>query len=198
MPFFNYGHTELSYLKKRDKILGKVIDQIGMIEREIIPDLFTALIYSIISQQISAKASRTVFTRLENHFSGIYPEAIAEASIEEIQQCGLSFRKAEYIKGIGEAVKEKRLDLSRLVDLSDNEVIQQLISLKGVGKWTAEMLLIFSMQRMDVVSYDDLAIQRGMKIIYGLEELSKDQFEKYRKIYSPYGSVASLYLWAAS
>lgn len=198
MPFFNYGQTELDYLKRKDKKLGRVIDRIGIIKREVIPDLFTALVHSIVSQQISAKAAKTICNRLENHFSGICPEVIAGATIEEIQLCGLSFRKAGYIKGIGESVVEKRLDLRRLADLPDDEVIRQLIALKGVGKWTAEMLLIFSMQRMDVVSYDDLAIQRGMKATYGLEELSKARFEKFRRIYSPYGSVASLYFWAVS
>lgn len=198
MPFFKYGPTELEYLRKKDKKLGVVIDRIGVIEREVIPDLFIALIFSIVSQQISAKAASTVCSRLENRFTVINPETISAATVEEIQQCGLSFRKSAYIKGIGVAVHEKRLDLSELAGLSDDEVIRHLSSLNGVGRWTAEMLLIFSMERMDVVSFDDLAIQRGMKITYGLKELNRELFEKYRRKYSPFGSVASLYLWAVS
>ncbi len=198
LPIFSYGEAELAYLKKNDKKLGIVIDRIGFIEREVIPDLFTALVQSIISQQISAKAAATVGTRLQGVLGEITPEKVLAATIEEIQGCGISLRKSSYIKGIGEAVLEKRLDLSGLEILSDEEVIKQLSSLHGVGRWTAEMLLIFSMKRMDVVSFDDLAIQRGMKVTYGIEELPRGLFENYRKNYSPYGSVASLYLWAVS
>lgn len=198
MPHFEYGQIELEYLKKKDKKLGAAIDRIGMIEREVIPDLFTALIHSIISQQISAKAATTVWIRMQEYFREITPVRITQATVEEIQQCGISFRKSSYIRGIGSAVIEGELDLSSLSGLPDDEVIRQLTSLRGVGRWTAEMLLIFSMERRDVVSWDDLAIQRGMKVMYGLKELNREQFERYRRRYSPYGSIASLYLWSAS
>jgi len=196
MNIFKYGQTEIDYLKKRDKILGKAIDEIGMIKREVIPDLFTALISNIIGQQISSKAASTVWNRMQEHFIEITPEAIVQATNEEIQQCGISARKADYIKGVAQAVVQGHLNLSELQTLPDNEVIKRLTSLKGVGVWTAEMMLIFSMQRPDVVSWGDLGIKRGMMKLYGLEELTREQFEKYRKRYSPYGSVASLYLWA--
>ena len=198
MPYFTYGPEELGYLKKKDRKLGLVIDRIGMIEREVIPDLFTALINSIISQQISAKAATTVWNRMQQYFGEIKPEPIAKAAIDKIQQCGLSFRKSTYIKGIGTAVMNRELDLDALPDLPDDEVIRQLSALHGVGRWTAEMLLIFSLERRDVVSWDDLAIQRGMKAVYGLKDLNRELFDRYRNRYTPYGSVASLYLWAAS
>jgi len=198
MGFFNYGKTELDYLRRKDKRLGRAIDEIGIIERPVTPDLFTALVSSIISQQISAKAAVTVRSRIQERLGAITPETIALASVEEIQHCGLSTRKAGYIKGIGTAIVQRELDLSSLHDLSDDEVIAKLSALKGVGTWTAEMLLIFSMERPDVVSWDDLAIRRGMMKLYGHKTLTKEQFERYRKRYSPYGSVASLYLWAVS
>jgi 3-methyladenine DNA glycosylase/8-oxoguanine DNA glycosylase len=198
MGFFNYGKTEIDYLRKKDKRLGRAIDEIGIIERPVTPDLFTALVSSIISQQISAKAAVTVRSRMQERLGAITPETIASASVEEIQQCGLSTRKAGYIKGIGMAIVQEELDISGLHELSDEEVIARLSALKGVGTWTAEMLLIFSMERPDVVSWDDLAIRRGMMKLYGHKTLTKEQFERYRKRYSPYGSVASLYLWAVS
>jgi len=198
MGFFNYSKTELDYLRRRDKRLGRAIDQIGIIERPVTPDLFTALVSSIISQQISAKAAVTVRSRLQERLGAIIPETIASASVEEIQQCGLSTRKAGYIKGIGMAIVQEELNLSSLHELSDEEVIAKLSALKGVGTWTAEMLLIFSMERPDVVSWDDLAIRRGMMKLYGHKTLTREQFERYRKRYSPFGSVASLYLWAVS
>ena len=104
MEIFKYGQAELAYLKKKDQKLGLAIDQIGMLEREVIPDLFSALINSIVGQQISAKATATVWGKMQEHFGAIIPPRIASATIEEIQQCGLSTRKARYIKGIGEAV----------------------------------------------------------------------------------------------
>src|SRR5699024_8613784 len=105
-------------------------------------DIFTALIKSIVSQQISKKAAATVWSRVRNCFGDIIPEAIAGADIETIQACGLSGRKSNYIKGIGQAVVNGDINLAQLYELSDDEVIKELSSLKGVGVWTAEMILI--------------------------------------------------------
>ena len=110
----------------------------------------------------------------------------------------MSLRKAGYIKGIAEAALSGQVEFGKLQFLEDEEIIKKLSALPGVGNWTVEMLLIFSLCRPDVVSYKDLAIRRGMMNLYQLEELSFQDFARYRKKYSPYGSVASLYLWALS
>ncbi len=198
MDVFKYGQLEMDYLKKKDKKLGAAIEKIGRIERGVIPDLFSALINSIVGQQISSKAAITVWNRLQENIGAVTPENINSATLERIQQCGLSKRKSTYISGIAEAVIAGKLNLSELYSLSDREIIERLVLLNGIGKWTAEMLLIFSMERPDVVSWGDLAIQRGMMKLYGLKTLKKEQFDKYVKRYSPYGSVASLYLWEIS
>jgi 3-methyladenine DNA glycosylase/8-oxoguanine DNA glycosylase len=198
MQIFEYGKKEIEYLKNKDKKLGAAIDRIGMIKRSITPDPFTALVSSVVSQQISSKAADTVWNRIKFLLGGITPESIAQAELSEIQGCGMSVRKAEYIKGIAEAAISGEVDFSKLHVLSDEEIIKRLSSLHGVGVWTAEMLLIFSLCRPDVVSYKDLAICRGMMTLYELKELPKEKFERYKKRYSPYGSVASLYLWALS
>ncbi len=198
MQVFRYGEKEIRHLSRRDRKLGAAIDEIGMIEREVNPDLFAALVASIASQQVSAKAAETVWSRMEARFGQITPAAIAAVTVDEIQQCGMSARKAGYIRGIGNAVINGSLDLARLHTLPDNDVIAHLTCLKGVGVWTAEMLLIFSMERPDVVSRGDLAIRRGMMRLYGKQEIRGPDFEQYRKRYSPYGSVASLYLWEIS
>lgn len=198
MEIFKYGETEINYLKKKDKKLSRAIDRIGKIERRVIPDLFAALINSIIGQQISSKAADTVWNRLINLVDEIKPETIIEKDINDIQKCGMTFRKASYIKEIAESVHSRELNINELNNLSDEEVIKKLSSLNGIGVWTAEMLMIFSMERPDIVSWGDLAIRRGMCDLYHHKELTKAQFERYKKRYSPYGSVASLYLWALS
>lgn len=196
MEIFKYGQKEIDYLKKKDKKLAEVIDRIGLIEREVMPDLFAALMNSIVGQQISMKAADTIWSRMLKRFGEITPENINAATVLEVQQCGLSMRKAGYIKGICDAVLSGELNIAEIPELSDEEIIKRLSSLHGVGVWTAEMLLIFSMERPNVVSWGDLAIRRGMMMLYHHRKLDKAKFEKYKRRYSPYGTVASLYLWA--
>lgn len=194
MEFFKYGDIEIEYLKKKDKKLGHLIDEIGMIKREVTTDVFTALISSVTSQQISNKAAETVFLRLVNLLGEVTKENIKLKTIEEIQKCGMSMRKATYIKNIANS----SIDFCRLYELSDEEIIKTLCTLTGVGVWTAQMLLIFSLERKNVLSFGDLAIRRGIINLYGIKTLTKEQFDKYKKKYSPYGTVASLYLWELS
>jgi len=198
MQLFLYGQAEIEYLTRRDRKLGRAIGHIGMIERQVTPDLFTALVQSVVAQQISRKAADTVWGKLCERLLDITPRNVASTDVSDIQKCGLSMRKAKYIKGIGEAASRGDLDLLELREMPDEGVIEKLSSLPGIGVWTAEMLLIFSLCRPDVVSWGDLAIRRGMMNLYGLKELTKKQFDRFRKRYSPCGSVASLYLWALS
>lgn len=198
MHLFPYGKEEIDHLKSRDKKLGRAIDRIGLIERQVMPDLFTALVHSVAAQQISRAAADTVWGRLCGRLSEVTPRTVVCTGISEFQRCGLSERKARYIKGIGEAVLRGDLDLRTLRKMPDEAVVEKLVNLPGIGVWTAEMLMIFSLGRPDVVSWGDLAIRRGMMNLYGLKALSKKQFDRFRKRYSPYGSVASLYLWALS
>lgn len=198
MPIFPYGETETGYLRRRDRRLGRAIDEIGPIAREIIPDPFTALVHTVVGQQISSQAAAAIWRRLQERFGGIAPGLLAAASVEDLRQSGLSARKAAYIRGIAVSVVRGDLDLGTLALLSDEDVVRRLTALPGIGRWSAEMVLLFSLERPDVVSWDDLAIRRGMTRLYGLKELTRDEFDRYRRRYSPYGSIASLYLWALS
>jgi DNA-3-methyladenine glycosylase II len=198
MRTFQYGEAELAYLKQRDPALAAVIDLVGPIEREVIPDLFAALIHAIASQQVSSRAAASVWAKLQACLGEITPERVIAVPPGDLRGCGLSARKAEYVRDVASAVLRGDLNLAELRELPDEEVIGRLASLRGVGRWTAEMLLIFSMERPDVVSWGDLAIRRGMMALYGLATLDRHQFDRYRKRYSPYGSVASLYLWAVA
>ena len=197
MPKFQYGLSELAHLKNRDPGLGAVIDRIGWIEREVTPDLFTALIHSLAAQQISNAAAATVRRRLGGLLGKlITPRQVAQTPLAELQACGLSQRKAAWIQGLGQQVVRGALNLSALPALPDAEVIRRLSAVPGVGVWTAEMLLIFALARPDVVSWGDRPIRRGMERLYGLAPLNRAQFTQYRERYRPHGTVASFYLWA--
>lgn len=198
IQYFDYGSKEINYLKKRDPILGKAIDDIGPIYREVIPDMFTALVKSIIGQQISTKAQQTVWARFLKAFGPISPEGLASLPLETLQACGISMRKASYISGIARSIYEGDLDLDELAKLPDDEVCQRLTQLKGVGIWTAEMLMIFSMGRKDIISQGDIAIIRGLRMLYRHRKITPELFKKYKNRYSPYASTASLYLWEIS
>ncbi len=193
---FIYGEKEIDYLKKVDSALGAIIDEIGMIRRPVITDLFTSLVSSIVGQQISTKAMDTVWKRFEERFHQITPETLDKASFEEIQQCGMSMRKATYIKGVAAKVITGELNIDELYTLSEEEVIGKLSAIHGIGVWTAEMTMIFCMQRPNIMSWGDLAILRGLRMLYHHKKIDKELFQKYKRRYSPYASVASLYLWA--
>ena len=125
-------------------------------------------------------------------------ENILSKSAEELQKCGITMKKSVYIRNIAMDIINGTLNLDELYELPDDEVCRRLSSLNGIGIWTAEMLMTFSMQRLDILSWDDLAIRRGIMMLYGHKKLDKNLFGRYKKRYSPYGSVASLYLWEIS
>ncbi len=197
MKVFDYGEKEITYLVEKDKHLSKIINALGKIERQVTPNLFEALVESIIGQQISSKAAATVNQRIRDKFDGeISPEKVAAANHFYIQECGTTLKKASYIKIAADAILYEKIKLDNFSTMTDEEIIVQLTQLPGVGVWTAEMLMIFSLQRPNIISYDDLIIRRSIMKLYKLKELTKEQFETYKKRYHPYASIASLYLWA--
>lgn len=196
--YFIYGDEEIEYLKSKDKILGGVIEKIGHIERVTDTDLFSAVVHHIIGQQISTKAQETIWQRLKDELGEVNAENIYKTDISRLQSLGMSFRKAEYIKDFADKVHSGSFNLQDISEMSDEEAIKALVSLKGIGVWTAEMILLFCLQRPDIFSFDDLAIQRGLRMVYHHRKIDRKLFEKYRRRFSPYCSVASLYLWAVS
>lgn len=198
MSYFKIEQTELDYLCKQDPILAKAIQAIGPIQRKVNPDLFSALITSIVGQQISTKAARTVNERLLSLLGEVNPVTIINTPIKTIQQCGMSFRKADNIKQIGELFASGEFDVETLKALDDTEFIKELTKIKGVGSWTAEMLLIHSLQRKNVISFKDLGILRGIKILYGIDEVTTKQFNVLKERYAPYATLATIYLWEIS
>lgn len=196
--YFIYDDHAVQYLKSKDKKLAACIDQIGHINRPVDDNLFTSVIHQMIGQQISTKAQETIWTRMQADLGTVTPQTVLRAGEERIQSYGTTFRKASYICRFAGKVDNGSFNLEQIMTLPDDEVIRQLVLLDGIGLWTAEMIMLFGMQRQNILSFSDLAIIRGMRMIYRHREISRDRFEKYRKRYSPYGSVASLYLWAAA
>ena len=196
--YFAYGETELSYLKKKDKRLGAIIDRVGRVERVVDTDLFSSVVHHIVGQQITTKAQETIWRRLRETLGEVNAETVLAAGVPALQSLGMTFRKAEYITDFAEKVRSGAFDLDAVWHMNDEDAIRALSSLKGIDVWTAEMILLFCMQRQDVLSCDDLAIQRGLRMVYHHRKIDRGLFEKYRRRFSPYGSVASLYLWAVS
>jgi DNA-3-methyladenine glycosylase II len=194
--FYKYGKTEIEYLKSKDKILGVAIDKIGHIRRPVNTDFFSALVFHVIGQQISSAAHKTVWERLNKKLEVITPTTISDIDRDEFQKIGITFKKVECIKNISEKIKKGELNIEELKIKSDSEVINELSKLKGIGQWTAEMILIFCLERPNILSYSDLGIQRGLRILYRHRSIDRKIFEKYRCRYNPYNTVASLYLWS--
>lgn len=198
MMYFKYGETELSYLKDKDKKMAEVIEQIGFIKREVDTDLFSAVIHHIVGQQISTKAQETIWKRMSDSLGTVNAENILEVEPAQLQSLGMSFRKVEYIRDFADKVHSGAFDLAAISEMNDQDAIKELSSLKGIGVWTAEMILLFCLQRPDIFSFDDLAIQRGLRMVYHHRKIDRKLFEKYRRRFRPYCSVASLYLWAVA
>ncbi|MFB0919108.1 MAG: DNA-3-methyladenine glycosylase 2 family protein [Clostridiaceae bacterium] len=196
---FKYTKKELKELIKKDPVLGERIKKMGPIERETTPDLFEALMSSIVSQQIAKKAYFTVWGRLKELLDyEITPDKILQTDRQSIKDCGLSYKKTDWIIEISRRIFEGETKLDHINELTDEELTKELVKLPGIGLWTSEMLMIFALNRMDILSYGDFAIRKGMMRVYGLEALDKKTFNEIKERLSPLNSLASLYFWEIS
>ena len=195
---FQYGSKEINYLKSRDPKLGRIIDRLGHIDREVDPDLFSAVVHHIVGQQISTKAQATIWARIKDKFHTVNAEHITSAGLPGLQALGIPVRKAEYILEFAQKVRSGTVNPEKIARMSDADAIRELSSLRGIGVWTAEMILLFCLQRPDILSFNDLAIRRGLRMVYHHRTIDRTRFEKYRRRFSPCCSVASLYLWAVA
>lgn len=196
MAIFRYGEEELAWLQARDAKLAEVIDAIGPVEREVDPDLFSSVMHHIIGQQISTKAQATIWARMQDALGEVTHATVLAAGENELQTLGMTYRKAGYLVEFARRVEAGEFDLDAVAAMSDEDAIAALDALPGIGRWTAEMILLFCLERPNVFAFDDLAIQRGLRMLYHHRRITPQLFAKYRRRYSPYGSTASLYLWA--
>ena len=190
----------LTHLKK-DIVLHKVITSST---KEIKPslefDIYHFLLESIVSQQLSVKVADIIFARFLDLFPDRYPTAKALITIEDdiLRNAGLSYRKASYLKNVAEFSLKNNMDFEFLQQKTDAEFIDYLIEIKGVGKWTIQMILMFPMDRPDVFPVDDLGIQNNMKAIYGLtteKKILKAEMTKIAENWTPYKTLACKYVW---
>ena len=191
----------INYLSSLDKNLSKFLKQFDVPVLPIEEDYFWSLTRSVIYQQISGKAAKKIsdrYLKLFSKGSKMSPIDVIKIDIEKIQNVGISRQKSGYIKNIANAFDEGLVNETQLHKLSDKEIIDQLVKIKGVGRWTAEMFLIFTLRRPDIFPVTDLGVQKGFQIYYDLDELpSIDMMNEKSENWKPYRTIMSLYLWFA-
>lgn len=193
MSIFEYNTEQTAYLSQRDKKLGAFIAQTGYVERKVFDDFFEGLCYNIVNQQLSMKACETLWAKLNAETGGIIPANVRESA--RLRKCGLSQSKADCMARCAELFLSGELSAQRAAEMTDKELITALTSIRGIGSWTAEMTLIFCLSRHDVLSLSDYGIRKGLSRLHGLAIKDKRGMERFRELYSPYGTVASIYLW---
>ncbi len=187
-----------NHFQKVDPILFSLTQSTDDIKIQHSTNYFLSLCREIITQQLAGGAARAIFGRFEKLFQNqkVLPEMISSLSDQTIRDTGASWAKVKYIKDLAECVITKKVHLKNLHDLSDKEVIQELIKVKGIGPWTAEMFLMFSLGREDVFSYGDLGLRRAMQKLYKFKkEPTIQQMERITSKWSPYRTYAALLLW---
>jgi len=194
-------------LAAADPTMAALIERVGPIDiatrlsrrKEERPvDAYGALLRAIVGQQLSTKAARTIYLRVVELFGGKTPspEQLLEASEEDLRAAGLSGRKTEYVRDLASHVIGGELELDRLEELGDEEVIEEIVAVRGLGQWTAEMFLLFHLERPDVLSGGDLGIRKAIQVEYGLEEMPPPKrVIEIGEPWRPHRSLASLYLW---
>lgn len=162
------------------------------------PDAYEALIRAIVGQQLSTKAARSIWGRVQALFGGSTPTPadLIAADPQGLRDAGLSWAKVSYLRNLAERIEDGELELAQLPELSDEDVIAELLAIKGIGRWTAEMFLIFHLARPDVISTGDLGLRRAIQLAYGLETPpGPTEFERIAEPWRPHRTLACLYLW---
>lgn len=195
---YDLNDKRVQYLMTSDDKLGRLISCIETSELVLEKDGFKCLVKYIIGQQISDKARETIWKRVCATFGCVSPDIMLKTSASELCCMGLSNRKVEYIKTLALSIIEKKIDFEEFQNISNEEIIVSLTKLKGIGRWTAEMYLIFSLGRQDVLSKGDGTIKRTIQWMYDLKELpSETELTEIFSTWSDYATIVSSYLWKA-
>lgn len=197
--FADVAAAAIAYLSNTDPIMRATIELVGPCTLHPDPDVFNALVDAIISQQISVRAADAIMARLRSALPDgkVTPEALLTLSLEQLRSLGLSTSKARYVHNLVEHIQSGQLQLDRLPELEDEEIIAQLTAVKGIGRWTAEMCLIFTLGRPDVLPVDDLGFLEGIRQAYQLPARpSKQEALQRGELWRPYRTFATWYMWA--
>ena len=198
MLCLNMDDDRVRYLCNSDKTLKELINQIGTLFWPVNTDYFTVLVRSIVGQQLSNKAAESIYGRLEMNWGPICPDVIADLPLTNLASIGLSKAKTQYIQGLAKSILSGEIDFNWIQNLSDGDATRFLMKTKGIGKWTAEMFLIFSLGRMNILSFGDAGIQSTIRWLYKIpEDELKTKMSELYNIWNPYNTIASLYLWEA-
>ena len=197
------GGDGVRHLREADAVMRELIDAHGPLSlaerrRGRPPDAYGALLRSIVGQQLSTKAARSIYERLTGLFGGRAPAPAELLAIDPatVRAIGLSWRKVEYLRDLAARVEDGRMDLERLSELPDDEVTAELVQVKGLGPWSADMFMIFHLGRPDVLPVGDLGTRAAVKRSYGLAELpGPAELRRIAEPWRPYRSLACLYLW---
>ena len=193
------GWTDAAkHLAKSDPVLKKIIAHIGDCMLAPRDDHFAALCQSIINQQISTAAGRTINARFRANFRGERPTPTALLKLDDatLRAAGLSRQKVVYMRSLAEHFADRKLPARKLAGMTDEEIIAALIPIKGIGRWTVEMFLIFLMNRPDVLPVDDLGVRKAVQLAYGLKEMPTPKvLREMAEPWRPYRSIATWYLW---
>lgn len=190
----------LRHLSKNDKVMAKIISRVKLKPLSPSKNHFQTLVVSIINQQLSGKAADTITKRFIALFGKSFPmpEKILKIPDARLRAVGLSFSKIFYIKNISRALINRQIDFKRLNKTTDDEIINSLIKIKGIGRWTAEMFLIFSLARPDVFSKGDLGLRNAVKKLYKIDVLNDyKKMERLLSLWKPHRTTASRHLWAS-
>lgn len=188
----------IAHLKKNDRILARLIDRAGPIKFQPDEDHYEALVGSIIYQQLAGNAARAILNRFKAIYGGRIPtpEEYLATRTAKLRCSGLSPQKISYIRDLCKRLRNKTLDLEKLSGLPDEEAIRELDEVRGIGRWTAEMFLLFMLGRTDVLPVDDLGVRKAAQRVYKLRKPpKKEKFDQLAKQWHPYSSIATLYLW---
>lgn len=186
------------HFRRADPTMAEVVRRIGPMTLRPQRDRFRMLVRSILSQQISTAAARTIRRRLEEHLGadGVRPESLARMTPAQFRALGVSRQKAGYLRDLAGKCRDGQVRLARLGRLDDEQVIAELTQVRGIGRWSAQMFLIFSLGRLDVFPHDDLGVRSAIRRLYGFAQLpGKDQCLAIGQRWRPYATVGSWYCW---
>lgn len=191
-------HLAKKHFKKSDPVLYRAARLYTIDDIRRSPDVFRDLIHAIVNQQLSGKAADTIFGRLETLTgrASITPKSILKLRPSSLRACGLSAAKAETIRGLARAVMDEKFDLRTIHAHPDEKVVELLTSVKGIGPWTAEMILMFSLGRVDIFSKGDLGLRKGIMRLYGLRTMPSERtMDRLARAWKPYRTYAARILW---